>query len=54
MAPNIVSSKNCFENKIKIKRNNNIKKVLEVQNFIKITLKTSVMTLLIRQNITLS
>ena len=36
MAPNIVSSKNCFENKIKIKRNNNIKKrILEFQNFIK-------------------
>tara|TARA_B100000575_G_C23025722_1_gene590681 strand:- start:517 stop:948 length:432 start_codon:yes stop_codon:yes gene_type:complete len=36
MAPNIVSSKNCFENKIKIKKNNNIKKkILEFQNFIK-------------------
>ena len=36
MAPNILSSKKCFENKIKIKKNNNIKKkILEFQNFIK-------------------
>ena len=36
MAPNIVNSKNCFENKLKIKKNNNIKKkIIEFQNFIK-------------------